>query len=369
MLYNPNTIYLAQLDILSAPYLGGEWNAYLSHTPASRIGQVKLTAAGTGTYTDDPATALAAAGNDIQVVASTPVVSSAAPVITFACKDNTASGTRTFTADDTTEKITLNTAADATWVTGTVCQVSSATTLPAGLTGTTDYWMIKVTATEFKLATNLANALAGTAINITSAGTGTHTVTIAAAQTMAAVATFSPAAWASDTSSYFQRGYATDLVPAVTGKKITEITSLTSVTNGDANQKYDLYILPEAASYFQVGCMVGVRFNTKERQPISIDCQMEASAFTKSGKTKKGELSTRFKFKGFADGIARFLGHKGTLMLEGVKDDIVTGDRVVFTQCKMGSSHDIPDGDGEHVIEASGEFVEVMMFPAPYSAT
>jgi hypothetical protein len=40
----------------------------------------------------------------------------------------------------------------------------------------TDYYVIKVSDTTFKLATSYANAIAGTAINITSTGTGTHTI-------------------------------------------------------------------------------------------------------------------------------------------------------------------------------------------------
>jgi hypothetical protein len=40
----------------------------------------------------------------------------------------------------------------------------------------TDYYLIKMSDTTFELATSYANALAGTQINITDAGTGTHTV-------------------------------------------------------------------------------------------------------------------------------------------------------------------------------------------------
>lgn len=61
--------------------------------------------------------------------------------------------------------------------TGLKVQVSSATTLPAGLTGATDYFVIVVDADTFKLASSLANALAGTDVDITDQGTGTHTIT------------------------------------------------------------------------------------------------------------------------------------------------------------------------------------------------
>jgi len=48
--------------------------------------------------------------------------------------------------------------------------------LPAGLAAATDYWVIKVDADNFKLATTLGNAVAGTALAITTDGTGTQTL-------------------------------------------------------------------------------------------------------------------------------------------------------------------------------------------------
>lgn len=49
--------------------------------------------------------------------------------------------------------------------------------LPAGLAVLTYYWTIRQSATTSKLAASLALAVAGTAIDITGAGTGTHTIT------------------------------------------------------------------------------------------------------------------------------------------------------------------------------------------------
>jgi plastocyanin len=54
---------------------------------------------------------------------------------------------------------------------------TSAADLPAGLALLTDYYLIAPDANHLKFATSLVNALAGTAINITDIGTGTHTVT------------------------------------------------------------------------------------------------------------------------------------------------------------------------------------------------
>jgi hypothetical protein len=61
--------------------------------------------------------------------------------------------------------------------TGLLGRLTTGTTLPAGLSLATDYYLIKVNANEYKFATTLENALAGTAVNITNRGTGTHTFT------------------------------------------------------------------------------------------------------------------------------------------------------------------------------------------------
>lgn len=81
-----------------------------------------------------------------------------------------------FTADPNTEIMTS--AGGTLPITGTACTVAnSGGALPTGLAAATIYFIIKVTATTYKLATTLANAFAGTPINITGAGSGTNTMT------------------------------------------------------------------------------------------------------------------------------------------------------------------------------------------------
>ena len=82
--------------------------------------------------------------------------------------------TSTFTADAGTDICT----SDATVPnTPTPVTLTTTGTLPAGLSTSTNYFIIKQSGTTFKLATNVTNADAGTAIDITDAGSGTHTVT------------------------------------------------------------------------------------------------------------------------------------------------------------------------------------------------
>lgn len=80
---------------------------------------------------------------------------------------------KTFTADGTTDVITATAHG---WSTQDIIRTSnSGGGLPGGLATSTDYYWIRTGANTGKLATTRANAIAGTAIDITSAGTGTHT--------------------------------------------------------------------------------------------------------------------------------------------------------------------------------------------------
>lgn len=63
------------------------------------------------------------------------------------------------------------------WTTGLPVVFTTSGSAPGGLVAATTYYVIRVDAVTVKLASTLANAIAGTAINITSQGTGTHTLT------------------------------------------------------------------------------------------------------------------------------------------------------------------------------------------------
>jgi len=104
----------------------------------------------------------------------TPITSTAADATT-----NTLGQSDTFTADDTTDICTYTSTVNfpSNILVGTRVRLTTSGTLPAGLATATDYYVIKISDTTFKLATSYANAVAGTAINITSTGTGTQTIT------------------------------------------------------------------------------------------------------------------------------------------------------------------------------------------------
>ena len=92
---------------------------------------------------------------------------------------NTLGRSATFTADASTDLMTYTSTANlpSNILTGTRVRLTTTTTLPAPLATATDYYVIRMSDGTFELATTYANALVGTQINITDAGTGTHTIT------------------------------------------------------------------------------------------------------------------------------------------------------------------------------------------------
>ena len=92
----------------------------------------------------------------------------------FLIEDKSNPASKTFTADSSTEKLTI--AAGHIFGTGDRVRLTTTGTLPGGLSAGTDYYTIYVSSTEIKLATSRLNAETGTVINITSSGSGTHTI-------------------------------------------------------------------------------------------------------------------------------------------------------------------------------------------------
>lgn len=84
----------------------------------------------------------------------------------------------TFTVDTGTDigTYTSTTQLPSNLRTGTRVRVSTTTTLPAPLAAATDYYLTRLSDSTFKLSTSYANLVAGTYIDFTTTGTGTHTI-------------------------------------------------------------------------------------------------------------------------------------------------------------------------------------------------
>ena len=124
---------------------------------------------------------------------------------------------KTFTAAATD----ICSTADHGWATGRKGQVSTDTTLPAGLLAVTDYFVVNLTDGTFKLATSYANAIATPPVvqDITDTGTGVHTFTPTA---------LAGASWQIKTSPddtgelWFDLAAATNITATVKSKTLVE---------------------------------------------------------------------------------------------------------------------------------------------------
>lgn len=83
----------------------------------------------------------------------------------------------TFASTDVSVPNNYVTIASHGFITGQKVQLTTSGTLPTGLSLATDYYIIRVSSSIFKFATNPFNAFAGTAVTMSGAGSGTNTVT------------------------------------------------------------------------------------------------------------------------------------------------------------------------------------------------
>jgi hypothetical protein len=91
-----------------------------------------------------------------------------------ALEDRIAFNDLVFVADDATD--TLTAIAHGLRTGDGPVRVSTDDTLPAGLVAGTDYWVIRVSANEFRLGASRDLAAAGTPVALTSNGTGNHAI-------------------------------------------------------------------------------------------------------------------------------------------------------------------------------------------------
>lgn len=119
-------------------------------------------------------------------------------------------------------------------ITGRKIQLTTTGTLPTGLSLATDYYLIVVDTTHVQFASSLALAIAGTAINLTGAGSGTSTGTLTGTartlgehggeQTHSLVTAEIPAHTHSQNSTVSTAGGSGGLVNTVSGSTVTGST-------------------------------------------------------------------------------------------------------------------------------------------------
>lgn len=109
--------------------------------------------------------------------------------------------------------------------TGLVGQFTTETTLPTGIEAVTDYYVIRIDADTFMVATSLANAIALTAVDYTDAGTGDQT--------------FTPTALTA-ASITLQGSSDYNIVPTGTAARWVQVNDFTTTITADGTFNYEL---------------------------------------------------------------------------------------------------------------------------------
>ena len=109
---------------------------------------------------------------------------------------------------------------------GPVQLTNSGGALPSGLSAATDYYVIKIDANTFYLATTRSNAYAGTNLLIAGDGTGTHTLSAVAATTRPLIV----ASWSTDSD---EAGTNTLVADAFTALTLSSTDADLVIENGE----------------------------------------------------------------------------------------------------------------------------------------
>lgn len=160
----------------------------------------------------------------------------------------------------TADSILLKTAGAHVFLTGEKIRIASSGTLPSPLVANTDYWVIYISATQFYLASSRTNAYNGTKITLTTAGSGTITVTLYSIQATCYQQTkiASVSIGVSDGITTWQTFNLPDkfMLPdtlAVTINAVTWTKVDTLVNSTGIDTHYKLYYNDDGSSFLQFG--------------------------------------------------------------------------------------------------------------------
>lgn len=194
------------------------------------------------------------------------------------------------------------------------------------------------------------------------AGTGgamavTFNVTLDDDSADTAVATFQIPTYTDAVNlNFFPIGCCSDFVPTTVGnvaKKIKTIGTLVSVANMTAGNRFQLYCVPNSASFNYISCTTSKAGKFNLPKVIEIPSGNNAAAFTKSGRSESNMVSIGFKDRGVLEQLNRFTGAQGTIRLDVIKDATVLSNRILYSGVYIFPSTE--RGDGDDVVEAKTE--------------
>jgi hypothetical protein len=172
-----------------------------------------------------------------------------------------------------------------------------------------------------------------------------------------AEARFRVPSYAQNQSAYLPIGLAVDIngTGGNAGKKIKSINSMTNPTNGTAGNVFQVVALPN--TWYSVGCAKSKNLTPPGvTKPKAVACGLNGSAFVVAGMSDPGTLELEALHFTYGDGLSRFNGHRGTVMIERYAAGRVLCERVVCGGFRAAARNNRGDGDDEARDTASALF-------------
>jgi hypothetical protein len=182
-----------------------------------------------------------------------------------------------------------------------------------------------------------------------------------------AVASLLVPSWVSDPSITFPVGSAVDFVPTGLGnsaKLIVEVLGIDSSAGLPANTEWSVWASPPAANFIQLGWKRGANAPYQVPGVVQIADGYRAVAATKKGRQEQVSYSFEFAHVSAMGGMARYNGHRISVLEKVIKDKAVHTENIVFTGYRPSASPSRGDGNDEVVESSEGVGEDHLVFIA-----
>jgi hypothetical protein len=201
------------------------------------------------------------------------------------------------------------------------------------------------------LAGDLAAALTPIVITLSASLVGPITENI--------VATFTTPAWSAHQINTYPEFFTRDFIPATsTTLAALSVASLVSVAGGSAGGAVEIWAIPNVELFTEFGCVRAKNGGSPQAKIVSIRCGRNPSAHIKNGVRELVNLELTFPYKGAVEGLNRFVGTKGTIILDVDKDGVLNTQVEMFAGYTPAASTPRGDGDEEVISTFTSSYEE-----------
>lgn len=183
-----------------------------------------------------------------------------------------------------------------------------------------------------------------------------------------AVAALAIPSYVADQSNTFPIGQAADFVGQGVGNSLRLVTAIDDINtsaNLPANSVFSVLGSLPAENFVQLGYKRSVNGPYSTPAYVPIADRYNPSAAVKKGRSEQSSLELAMVNISSMGGLTRYNGQQVAVVVDIIKDNVVTTERIVYTG--YGVAATVPRGDGnDEVVETStGPFKSYLNFVAP----